>query len=335
MKRALLALLLGLALPAHADVWQRAIEGADTTKDRYDAELAAGDELVMRANAKGQSTKQVTLLVDKAIASYKAAAAIRTDQGEPWFRIANVIQNFYTDCEGGFGNPATCPRQHAVDIARAKENVEAWDAFEARAPLDPRLGEVLFQRAILRTKLVTASKGAKQYLEGAKNDYVALLDRADGLTMIQLEQVWGNLAETYMMLGKLEEAIETYSIAIEKGANSSTYYGKAVALDRDERTSEALEIIRDQGMRAFQDFQMQFAVNDVFYVPKGEEFYYFALINEAFGYIPESIKNWRLFIASGAHPQFHARAKAHLDALLIKQKQNPRPPQRDIFEVFP
>lgn len=167
-------------------------------------------------------------------------------------------------------------------------------------------------------------------------DYNAILDRSDGLTMVSMQQVWGNLAETYMMLGKLEEANDAYSVAIERGGNTATFYGKAVALDRDENEAEALELIRAQGTRAFHSFRQDFDSGDVFFVPKGEEFYYFALIHEAFGYYAEAIANFRLFIKSGAHPNYQPRAKAHVDALLIKQKTNPRPPPRlDLNDIFP
>lgn len=340
MTRALLLALCLASATAHADVWQRAIDTTDPRKDQFESAMRSGDELIQRANAKSQNRATVTSLIDQAIRSYREAAAVQPTNAEPYFRIASLLESFFTDCEPrglGLIRPQTCMDRRSINIPRTKETVEAWDEFEKRAPLDPRLGEALFSRAILRTKLVDASsKDAKVHLEGAMRDYNAMLDRSDGLTMVSMEQVWGNLAETYMMLGKLEEAIDAYSVAIERGGNSSTFYGKAVALDRDEREAEALELIRAQGVRAFQEFSRQFGDGDVFFVPKGEEFYYFALIHEAYGYINEAISNWRLFIKSGAHPAYHARAKAHIDALLIKQKANPRGPARpDLNDFFP
>ncbi|MBA3455120.1 MAG: hypothetical protein H0T42_18670 [Deltaproteobacteria bacterium] len=340
MTRALLIALCLATTTAHADVWQRAIDTTDSTKDRFEAAMRSGDELAQRANAKSQNRASVTSQIDQAIRAYREAAAIVPTSAEPYFRIASLLESFFTDCEPrglGLVRPQTCMDRRSINIERTKETVEAWDEFEKRAPLDPRLAEALFSRAILRTKLVeTSSKDSKAYLEGAMRDYNALLDRSDGLTMVSMEQVWGNLAETYMMLGKLEEALDAYSVAIERGGNSSTFYGKAVALDRDERQAEALELIRAQGVRAFREFENQFSEGDVFFVPKGEEFYYFALIHEAYGYINEAIANWRLFIKSGAHPVYHPRAKAHIDALLIKQKTNPRPPPRpDLNDFFP
>ncbi len=341
MSRYALVLVAVLATTAHADLWQRAIErgSGEAARDLYEQAMSEGDDLAKRANVKGNSARIVVTLVEQAVRSYRLAADARPQEAEPYFRIASTIESFFTDCSTLMSQrPATCPpmRGSKVDIARAKEAVDAWDAFESRAPLDPRLAEALFSRAILRTKLVTGSKDAKAHLEGALVDYTSLLDRADGLTMLRLEQVWGNLAETYMMLGKLDEAIEAYQVAIDKGASSSTYYGKAVALDRDERGTEALELLKRQGIQAFDDFREDIQLGNVFYVPAGEEFYYFGLIYEAFGYLPESIANWKLFLKSGAHPQFHARAKQHLDALTIKQQNTPRlRPPPDPFDIYP
>ena len=343
MSRLSLVLVAALTTSAHANVWDRATDStADAARDRYETALHDGDELALRANAKVNNVKTINALVDQAIAEYQIAAAARPRDGEPYFRIASVLESFYTDCNaanaaGSFGQraPATCIGSR-LDAARTKQAVEAWDAFESRAPLDPRVADVLFSRAILRTKLVVDAKDAKPHLEGALKDYTALLDRADGMTMLRLEQVWGNLAETYMMLGKLDEAIESYQVAIEKGAGSSTHYGKAVALDRDERGAEALEVIKRQNITAFDDFKDDIRNGTVFYVPAGEEYYYFGLIYEAFGYYAESIAAWKSFIKSGAHPLYQARAKQHIDALSLKQLTSPRvrrPP--DPFDPYP
>jgi tetratricopeptide (TPR) repeat protein len=330
---------LGVSTTVHADIWQSAIDrgSADSSRDRYEIALHDGDELAQRANGKNQSMRSVISLIDQALRAYKLAADARPTEGEPYFRIASLIESFFTDCAVMMSSrPVTCPPSMGskIDIARAKEAVEAWDAFEARSPLDPRVGEALFSRAILRTKLVTGAKDTRIHLEGALKDYTSLLDRADGLTMLRLEQVWGNLAETYMMIGKLDEAIEAYQVSIDQGADTSTYYGKAVALDRDERTTEATDLIRRQGPMGFAEYKEKIRVGLIFYVPAGEEHYYFGLVYEAFGYNSEAVASWKAFIASGAHPQYQARAKAHLDALAKKPLTRPRP-TLDPFDVYP
>ena len=336
MKRAVLLVAL-LATAAHADVWQRAIDTTDATRDQYQLALGHADDLVTRANARSASRAEILRLVDTAIRFYQEAAALRPNEAEPYFRIASVVDSFFVDCDGMRGaRPLTCPPGGGLDPARGKQSLDAWEQFEKRAPLDPRITENLFSRAILRTKLVDSAKDPKPLLQGALRDYTAMLERWDGLSNVRQEGVWGNLAETYMMLGRVEEAIDAYRVALDKGAGTSTAYGLAVALDRDDQGPAALDLIKRQGPRAFLEFKQEVAIQNVFFVPEGEVYYYFALANEAFGYLDQAIAHWRLYMKSGAHPQFHARAKAHLEALALQKKQNPaptRPP--DDFDLLP
>jgi tetratricopeptide (TPR) repeat protein len=334
--RALLVVAM-LASAAHADVWKHAIEGHQV-QDAYEAALAEGDAYATRANAKGLNAVAVAKLVDQAIDQYQQASKARPKEGEPYYRIAMVLESYFTDCSTytirGLNMPPTCLGNGRVDLARAEATVAAWEEFEKRASLDPRLADSLFSRAILRTKLVEKAKNPKALLEGALSDYRALLDRADGLSISTPEQIWGNLAETYMMLGKMEEAIEAYHIALRLGGDSSTAYGLAVALDRDGSPAEALEVIRAQSEQAFATYRSRYARGEIFYVPKGEEFYYLALVYEAWDRIPNAIELWRQFIRSGAHPQFQGRAKQHLDALQAKLKAQPPKLQRQPYEPY-
>lgn len=345
--RTSLLVVCALASAASADVWQRAIADETTaTRDRYDLALAKGDELALRANARGQTPRKATQLVDQAIAAYKEAGALRPDQGEPYYRIATVLESFFIECDEAYrfgqyvGNPPpkTCPLPGApTDPARMQQTIEAWDTFEARAQLDPRLADALFQRALLRTKLVDGGKDSKRHLEGARRDYLAILDRADGLTTANLDGVWGNLAETHMMLGKLEPAIDAYRTALRMGGGASTAFGLAVALDRDENYPAALEVIRKQPAVEVRRFREQFVLRSVFFVPRGEEYYYFALLHQAHGFDAEAIGYWKQYIASGAHPQYQPRAKHHLDELQAKVRAKPaaRRPSFDPFELYP
>ncbi len=336
MRRALLIVAL-LANAASADVWKSATEGTHA-QDVYEASLAEGDAYATRANARGLTASAVSKLVDQAIDQYTQAAKARPKEGEPYYRIANVLESYFTDCSTftihGINMPPTCLGNGRVDLKRADQTVTAWEQFEKRASLDPRLADSLFSRAILRTKLVQTAKDPKPLLEGALADYRALLDRTDGLTISPPEQIWGNLAETYMMLGKMEDAIEAYHIALRLGGDSSTAYGLAVALDRDGSPAEALEVIRSQSEQAFVQYRSRYARGEIFYVPQGEEYYYLALVYEAWDRIPSAIEFWRQFIRSGAHPQFQSRAKQHLDALQAQVKAQPQKLKRQPYEPF-
>jgi len=332
-------LFLLVASTAQANVWDNALSRGrgDALQDKYDGEMRNGDEHAMLANSKGISYREAKTQVAAAITAYRAAAGAKPKEAEPWYRIGAVLHSFYLECEKlpqlQLLNSVLCNKD-VFDRKHAEEAIEAWDQFEARAPLDPRLSvdlghaQILFERAILHTKLAT-----KPHLEAAARDYEKILSRNDG-TGDTPEQVLGNLAETYMMLDRLDDSIETYREACRSAADTSTWYGYAVALDRDDHPQQALEVIRSQGPDQRELFRNSIAKGTTFYVPEGEKFYYFALSDEAFGFDDLAADNWRQYIASGAHPEFQPRAKAHIDALQRHGKKHKLPIEPPWQEIF-
>jgi tetratricopeptide (TPR) repeat protein len=343
-RTALLACVL-LASTAHANVWERAIDSDKPERiaaEKYESEMRQGDEHTMLANARNASIAEVKRQIGLAVAAYKLAAATKPKEGEPFFRIGKLVYSFFFDCGDRWNSQGaiTC-KPNVFDRDRALEVIAAWDAFEVRAPLDPRLSvgafggaagddEILFDRAILHTRLAT-----KQHLEAAAADYEKILARFDG-DGSATSRVLGNLAETYMMLGRMEDSLETYREALRSSSDTSTWYGYAVALDRDESTRQALEIIRSLGAEQRDAFfrSVTMVGGGTFFVPEGEKYYYFALSDEAFGFDEEAIDNWHKFIRSGAHPEFQPRAKAHLDALSGRKKRRAIPIEPPWPELF-
>jgi tetratricopeptide (TPR) repeat protein len=317
MKPSLLIAIL-FAATADASVWDHALTSPEdeAAKGRYDAKMLEGDTAALTATIQSASITNTQASIKAAEAAYRAAAAVRPHDGEPYFRIGQLLYQMYFDCDSPVFRSPTCDLRYATPTQQA-HTVEAWNEFERRAPLDPRLGEILLKRAILNTKLINGSASDRGRLEAAARDYQAALDRNDGLTGTRGdEQLLGNLAETYMMLARLDDAIRTYLQAAAAGAaRVSTMYGLAVALDRDGAGDQALRRIREQGTSGFEDFQKDFIRGSIFYVPRGEENYYFALSNEAFGNYGAALGFWNRYIASGAHPEFQARAKEHIERL--------------------
>ena len=294
------------AQPAVADdTWRSLAATADDERIRLEYERAMndGDDAVSTAVSASLLSDRLRL-IDRAIASYELAARARPDQAEPHFRAASVIRIFDIDCR-----PMPSPQCPEATPARRARLIEHWDAFERLAPGDPRIAEdVLFERAVNRTKL-----GTDADLAAARDDYRKLLElRPDS----ELSNVLGNLAETYMMLGDLDRAIETYRRTIATGADLSQEFGMAVALDRDEQGSQARAIIAARGEGGVARFQLELRSGHIFFVPPGEELYYLALAAEALGDVSSAIELWDGFIASGAHPQFADRARHNRDVLL-------------------
>ena len=328
MIRALLV-VAALATSAQADVWRHAIEqgSPDSQKDIYDTAMTTGDELTMQALSGGITGTEIRSVVQQAVTMYRNAAAAKPANAEPHYKIGRILYSFYFEAcserQLYLQHPSPlCPHDpKSFDAVHAKQIVDAWDAFEALAPLDPRVSveretgaavafNLLFHRAVLETQLA-----GPQNLAAAVKDYEKILARSDAPD----ETVMSNLAEAYMMLGRLDDAIDTYRQALRTNRNTETMYGLAVALDRDERTDQAHDVISAQGEQAMAEFHRRVAEHITFFVPDGEEAYYFALAYESFGMTDSAIEYWKKFLVSKAavvHPQFKQRAKEHLDPLL-------------------
>jgi tetratricopeptide (TPR) repeat protein len=321
MKKTSLLIIMMLAATADAGIWDRALTSPEdeAAKELYDAKMLEGDTATLTATIQSASVSNAIESIRRAEAAYRAAASIRPRDGEPYFRIGNLLYQMYFDCDTLMTRLPTCNRVYATP-RRMELAIEAWDEFETRAPLDPRVGEILIKRALLSTKLVSGGANDRRHLESAARDYQAALDRSDGLAEnLGSEQMLGNLAETYMMLGRLDEAIAMYLQAIAVGATrNSTVYGLAVALDRDGSGDQALRRIQAQGTLGFEAFNKEYTGGSVFFVPAGESNYYFALVNEAFGHYGAALELWNAFVASGAHPEFQPRAREHIEELRKK-----------------
>ncbi|MDB4959009.1 MAG: hypothetical protein JWO36_6578 [Myxococcales bacterium] len=338
MRLGVIAIVLAVAtITGRADVWQHAIETSspDAMQDKYDFEMKSGDEQTLQANARGITYKEIKNHVAFAAAAYRAAALAKPTAPEPHYRLGKLLYSFFFECENMLvqsnvsilcsSDPTNIDRKHAEEV------IAAWDAFEARAPLDPRLSvdaegssEILFQRAILHTKLANAQKPSedRKHLEAATHDYEKILARADQSSD---ETIWSNLAETYMMIGRLDDAVDMYREALKRGGSASTLYGLAVALDRDERGAQARDLILSQTEESKETFHKRVMMRQVFFVPPGEEYYYFALLEEAYGSNELAIEYWQKYLHSpaGARVEFQARAKQHLDTLLAQRKKHP------------
>lgn len=327
MKRLVTLLTLALAAaPAQADdFWSELARDPDleVSEREYDRAMLDGDTNLNLAVAESVVAKRRQKYLDRAVASYELAVLARPDAAEPHFRAAAALHAFYLECDP-LQSAALCAQGTGVRTrlptkAVTDRIIRHWDAFEAKAPTDPRVvDDVLFERAILHTKLAT-----RAHLEAARDDYRKIL--AWRHTTDRDANVLGNLAETEMMLGNLDEAIVAYRRTLEVDQSVSHNFGLAVALDRDEQGQQARAILRSYGIEGVAALQRQISRGQVFYVPDGEAYYYVALGCEAVGLYDDAIRFYDLFIASGAHPQFAARARTNRAAVATRHRTSPRP----------
>jgi tetratricopeptide (TPR) repeat protein len=317
----LASLLASGPAAASPSLWETATIDVDTgaRKLRYDEAMHLGYELGATAlsadlnhdGAEAVSPRVRLLATNRALRAFQEASLIDPNAAEPHYYAAVMLIYGKLEC-------TSC----AFDPQLAGAAIAELDAFEARAPLDPRLSvNALTKRAILHTRLAGATKGeaARGHLEAALADYRATLER-NASTRTSSEVVYGNLAETLMMLGNVEEAIEQYRQALRVQPSTGVTLGLAVALDRDERGTEARALLRDLGSPAIVEWEMAVSSGDFFYVPEGEVYYYRGLINEALGLDQAAIENYTKFLDSHAHPMFAPRARANREALRTKRR---------------
>lgn len=309
--------LTGTAAAAPAPtIWEEATETPDAAQARsaYDAQMLAGDDLIAIAVASDRLDERGRL-VQAALSAYEAAALARPDLVEPHWRAALVLHAFYNEC--AMDRAPLCVG--GVRKREAERLILHWDAAERLAPWDPRVAErILPDRAILHTKLATPA-----HLEAARVDYQRLLDRRRGVTSadpfgsntFRRAFALGNMAETEMMLGELDAAIESYREADRLDPDISRAFGLAVALDRDGQPTAAAEVLHRQGTDAAQHFVEQLDRGDIFFVPRGEASYYLGLVTELAGDDVVALEHFEAFIASGAHPRYQPRAHEHVAAL--------------------
>ncbi len=298
-----LGLLLLLGLPSanaqKPSFWERPSAKAV----HYRLQMAKGDRLsVLASHYRFEGSKlERRELADQALLAYEEAIEAEPQKAEPHFRAGMLSVQFQTS--------DNFPSK--TDLERA---IAHFDAFEALAPLDVRLPDVLFARSLLHTK-----RGGKRHIKQGIADYdqqLALIDQATAMGRNSTSVILSNRAELHMMLGQLEEAITGYEQAIEFEDGITYGYGLAVALDRDGQGFRARNVARDYALR---DHNNALHRDGTFFVPAGEVFYYIALRAEGLKQYAQARSAYELYLRRLPGSPFAGRARENLAALTRKK----------------
>lgn len=265
----------------------------------YELFMAQGDSLALSATKNWPLNKRRAIsLASLANDAYSKAIDVNPSAGDPHFRIAAVTHAFLT-----YHNNAS--PHHLL-----REEIQHYNQFEKKSPLDSRLETVVFRRSIARTKL-----GGKANLEAAVQDYDHHLELMD-LSNINLyrsaSQTHGNRAELLMMLGRLPEAIAGYERALAYRDNALSGYGLAVALDRDGQNTRARQVA---AIYARNDSGNALMESGTFFVPQGEIFYYIAIKAESLGSPEMAAIAYRRFLELVPNSRYAPKAQANLKTL--------------------
>ena len=243
-----------------------------------------------------RNPRRAQRLARDAVEAYERAIGVAPDRHEPHYRAAEVLYAHFIRNE-------TAP-----DSEVARRAIDHWRRFEALEPLDPRVRDMLFRRSLTHTKITD-----RENLKRAVEDYRRLLRLIESSSSPDAMGTWlSNKAEILMMLGDTTDAIELYVRSLEYGDRPLYAYGLAVALDRDGQGVRAREVMRAY---AESDELRELTHPDVFFVPEGEIHYYLGLGRRALGEPDRARHHFQRYLASGAHPHFHDRARENLREL--------------------
>lgn len=337
MSRAALIAAVAVLLCAPAaradNIWEQALKGpAKETRphrpapppelDEYGKQMWWGDYHALHLEQKRVElsimTRAAMYYLQKAILGYQRASKADPSKAEPHLRLAEVL---YGTCL--HNSDRKCPGMREDEIRATV--LHEWEEFERLAPNDPRLRYILEPRPIEYTKLAT-DEGLKKALRDYEKECTLI-----GLDMMMARNagiVASNRAEIHMMLGQMGQAITWYKRALDYGMKPEWGFGLAVAYDRDGQGMHARETMSAFLTRStLGRFVDQVAEGTLFFVPKGEVYYYFALMHEALGNYDLAISAYRRFIDSGAHPEFEARARSNIASLKKKMGSGWHPPR--------
>jgi len=253
-------------------------------------------------------TALVILLV--ALSLSPATSAWASPEAPVWTRVAAASQPrpgddlasliAVVDAEEEAGRPAAAAvaLERALPRLRGAEQTGAW-----------------FRLGVVRSKLGRYREAGVAY--GA----AVASGTAD-------PAVYANFGEVLMADGRLADAQARYRDAIGAANDMSTadkrarsqdlalgYYGLAVALDRDEQTLAAREMMQRALANDPASAVLKIASQpggDLFFVPDGDVFYYLGLAAEVEGRGVDAEAAFREFLSRAPHGRWARAAEAHL-----------------------
>ena len=217
-------------------------------------------------------------------------------------------------------HPEACRAGHCEEALRRLDRLaKRPDAAPDAARIASEQGIVL-SRMQRYTEALAAYERALPLLDATRVPF--LLDERQGAVLL-----WGNSAETAMALGRLDEAIRRYQLAVDAAVYGSSewqlaLYGLGVALDRDgqgelARRALARALEKDPALARLHD-------DSVFFEPPGDVAYYEGLAHEVAGDRLVAKEAFERFLTAQPRSPHVARARWHL-AQLGQPAPQPKP----------
>lgn len=221
------------------------------------------------------------------------------------------------------------PDAHYRAFLAASYKPENWaavirhvDGVRAADPRDPRERELTWTVCIALSKVGADKVGseADALFSRAIQEYEhwrAIIDETDPQFARELSTGYSNAGELFMALGRLDESMAYYLLGIElNSAEPLSFYGAAVAYDRDGQWANAVEAMRraieiDPTLARLTQGDPGGDKN-VFFVPTGDYYYYLGLAYQVQGKVAEALLGYRQFLRLQPSSRHVQRAVEHV-----------------------
>ena len=290
----------GKSKAGKADFWS---ELARPGHKRFLAAMARG-----KAIWPAYTSEALPTVVERALAEFRKATVASPKAPEGHFAVGRALYH----------------------LGRFKECVASFKRVRKHDPLYPKDRLVAFWLGIAYSKLAKFELAVREY---GRADRLAIRQGLSrGLPFRAM--VNANAAEALMALGRLDEAIQRYREAKELGPSSPlTWWGLAVALDRDEQVSKARAAL--QHVLRLDPEMKNLKQPTVFFIPPGDVHYYYAMGHLGAGKTNLAKKEFETFLKKLPKSPWAARAREHLAQLgqrwtgASRQKRRLAPSPRD------
>jgi tetratricopeptide (TPR) repeat protein len=275
-----------------------AVDAAAPTKP----DAMAQAELLLDAAGLSHDATERFRLADEAAAICERAAKDRPRDPEPILKLVRALTVADPD------HPEACRPGRCEQALGALERMKRVD------PLSLEAARIASEEGILLSRMGRFAEAMLAYERALP--LIEPMRRANSLDeRPQSVLLWGNSAETAMALGRLDDAIRRYEIAIDHAVYGErewqlALWGLAIALDRDGQVERARTTVR----RALERDPALTALHDegVFFAPAGDLYYYEGLGHEVAGDRVRARAAFGKFLGAQPASRYAGRARSHL-----------------------
>ncbi len=280
------------------------VEAAKPEPDTKMDGLTRAEVLLDAAQLSGDATERFRL-ADEAAALCRVAAKERPREAEPVLKLVRALTI------GDPQHPEACRPGRCEAALELLQKLGKADGLAMQASRIASEQGIVLSRLQRHAEALAAYERAMPLVDASRRPN--FIDERPASVLL-----WGNSAETAMALGRLDDAIRRFEIALDRAVYGENewqlaLYGLAIALDRDgqvERARRTMERVleRDPSLQRLHD-------DGVFFEPPGDVFYYEGLAHETAGDRARAAIAFDEFLKAQPGSPHADRARTHFASL--------------------